>query len=189
MQTVSMTHTKEREMAQGSIDIAAELEALLKRDPDLLNRLRSAAGKDQATKLITEAAERHGMKLGGHDVAGLIQQAGRQAKVFVTVQKLVQNDPSLEPALRQAERAEDAMGLLKAAAERQGVTLDVENLGELMQFASKDAANQELDDEQLAAVAGGVGMWIAPPGFRNKGLRDLLSLFGVGIGEASEHSF
>lgn len=174
-------------------DKVTELEALLQRDPELSDRLRSADGHDQARRLIMDAAERHGVTLDGHAVDEWLRLAERRTEVFAALRKLLQNDPSLEPALRQVE-GEEAVALIQAAAARQGMTLDAEGLAGFVQFAPQATANQEVDDEQLAAVAGGGGAFRPRTDVnvvKRIPLQRLLSLFGFGggDGEKAEHSF
>jgi len=136
-----------------SIDIRASLKALFERDSELASKLQKATGPDQVKALIMQSAQHHEVTL---DATGLEQHLGtlaRQAEMLSQLQALMETDPTLEPALRQATEAEAVRGLIMASAQRHGKELDAD---ELLALFQNIPVQGELSDQALEDVTGGV---------------------------------
>ncbi len=84
-----------------------------------------------------------------------------QINVTATLQRLFQLDPTLAAQLEDAKELDQVVELITESAGKHGVTVDKDALVQSLQTLMADAA-KEIDDESLAAVAGGAspsGRW------------------------------
>lgn len=163
-------------------DISTTLKTLMERDPTLPFKLKTLSDTDQVRRLILQSAEQHEMQIDAGALDEYLQSAARQAEILTTLISMTTADPGLKAALKQSTQVDEAVGHIMASADRQGITLDADELAAYVQIAPQDDI-QEISDEDLADVTGGVmvvGMVIC--GAMLVGLAAGAAGLGFGIG-------
>ena len=136
-------------------EFIARLQELSRLAPDLLQDLRTATTEQEAVDKIMAAGGRHGITLEDHEVRDFLAFSGEQVQKMATVHELMQTDPILAEALEQTSDQQQAMAAVMAAAQRQGVGLDVADLAIPLETIRQLNRTGELDDAALEDVTGG----------------------------------
>lgn len=118
--------------------LPSQLERLLELEPALKDSLPRAQATEQIVTLLSKAAARHGQAL---DTTALRQALDAAHQIG----RLVEADPELAQALKEADSARQATELIERAARRRDV-----------QIGPTGSAARQLSDAELEHAVGGV---------------------------------
>lgn len=138
-----------------TIATSEKLKRLLELDPGLTARLKEVEDVEALSNLILHSAEQQGVELDASALARELAPFSELLSQLVTLAQVMGAEPSLDSAVREAENIDEAIELITAAAQRQGISLDARALVEQMHSLSNQVPVGELSDDELAEVSGG----------------------------------
>jgi len=140
-------------------ELASNLQKLITLEPNLAQELQGAENTDQAIERLAAVAGRHGITLDATDLGTLSTAVSDQTRVMTAVQELMSKDEALVKTLETLDQTDESVKAIMASADRHGVALDADELATYLRLASGDGAPEELNDEALADVTGGI-VWL-----------------------------
>lgn len=133
----------------------ANLQELLRREPELPQALRGVENVDQAIERINAVAGRHGIVLEAAELEALSTALASQIRVTTALEALQSKDDSLAQTLEGLGQNDQIVSAIMDSADRHGIAIDAVELAAYLRLVSKNGAPEELSDAELAGVTGG----------------------------------